>query len=208
MKMSDVIELTEMEKRTFGTDGTDGSEAMHSPFLGDVMLDIETWGNGHRAAIGTIAAVEFDILTGATGRKFYMNVSLISCMALGLEVDAETVLFWMKQSKEAQEELIKGTSTIEEAMKQFVWWMALVDGERCKIWSRGPSFDIVVVGNALKKLGRPEPWKFTNERDVRTMIDFLPKGMRKANDGQKHHALDDCIHQIELVCAARKFALG
>jgi len=177
--------------------------------MGHIMIDIETWGNGHRSAIGTIGAVEFDILTGETGRKFYYNVSLRSCLAMGLEVDADTVLWWMKQPAASQAELTKGTSTIQDAMVQFIWWMNLVGGHSCKVWANGPSFDLVVLGNALRKISREEPWKYYNERDVRTMLDLLPKALRKKeNDGQKHHALDDCIHQIGLVVAARNFVLG
>ncbi len=60
------------------------------------MLDLETMGNTSNAAIISIAAVYFDE-TGV-GRSFYHKVSLGSSCAIGLEMDADTVLWWLKQS--------------------------------------------------------------------------------------------------------------
>jgi DNA polymerase III epsilon subunit-like protein len=42
----------------------------------DVMLDLETMGNGPRAAIVAIGAVEFDPDTGTVGERFYRAVDL------------------------------------------------------------------------------------------------------------------------------------
>ena len=47
-----------------------------------LMLDLETMGTKSNSAIISIGAVEFDILTGKTGREFYRNVSLQSCISL------------------------------------------------------------------------------------------------------------------------------
>jgi hypothetical protein len=55
--------------------------------FGHLMLDIETMGNESFSSIVSIGALEFDIETGKTGREFYVNVDLQSCMDLGLIVD-------------------------------------------------------------------------------------------------------------------------
>jgi len=44
----------------------------------DVMLDLETMGNGSSAAIIAIGAVEFDMVEGTLGNEFYSVVDLDS----------------------------------------------------------------------------------------------------------------------------------
>lgn len=44
----------------------------------NIMLDLETMGNGSKAAIVSIGAVFFNPLTGETGSEFYQVVSINS----------------------------------------------------------------------------------------------------------------------------------
>ena len=60
-----------------------------------LMVDIETMGIKSNFAIISIGAVEFKIETGETGKEFYRNVTLKSSVELGLNVDADTVMWWM-----------------------------------------------------------------------------------------------------------------
>ncbi len=50
--------------------------------FGHLMLDIETMGNESFSSIVSIGALEFNIETGKTGKEFYVNVDLQSCMDL------------------------------------------------------------------------------------------------------------------------------
>lgn len=82
-----------------------------------LMLDLETMSNKGNAAIVSIGAVAFEPSTGELGPEFYLTVDLVSCEKLGLHIDADTVLWWMKQSSEARAAIVDEDSrTIQSAL--------------------------------------------------------------------------------------------
>lgn len=71
--------------------------------MNNVMLDIETIGNKPWSVIVSIGAVIFNPKTGdISDSTFHKKINIESCMNLGLKMDASTVLWWLKQSKDAQ----------------------------------------------------------------------------------------------------------
>jgi hypothetical protein len=171
-----------------------------------VMIDIETWGTGTHAAIGVIAAVEFDPASGDTGRKFYMRPSLKSCLDAGLVMDADTVQFWMNQADEVRKEMLGAEMNLVDVLWKLKHFLRPC-GVYLKVWAKSPSFDLVILSTAFRVCLVGKPWHYYNERDVRTMLAILPAYKQKRNyygESLKHHALDDCIVQIEQVCEAYK----
>lgn len=173
----------------------------------DVMLDIEAMGNGSRAAIIAIGACYFDPKTGEIGETFETGVSLQSCIERRMVMDASTVLWWMEQDKDAQDKFKCNSScrSIDVALGLLRTFIQ----PNAKVWGNGSVFDNVIVGNAYKACGIPQPWKFRNDRDVRTvvelgqMVGFDPKRDMPFK-GVKHCALDDAIHQAKYVSAIIK----
>lgn len=167
-----------------------------------LMVDIETMGTKSNSAIISVGAVEFNIETGETGKEFYRNVTLKSSVELGLNVDADTVMWWMGQSEDARKSLVKEKpTTISQALADF--------GEFCnrgyQIWGNSASFDLGLLQDAYDKLNVEIPWDFRKERCVRTLVSFAPeikKGM--SFKGIAHNALGDCYHQIEYCTLAWK----
>lgn len=68
----------------------------------DVMLDLETMGNGPDAAIVAVGAIEFDATAGTLGRTFYRGVNLETSVRGGGKIDASTVMWWLRQNDEAR----------------------------------------------------------------------------------------------------------
>lgn len=64
----------------------------------DIMIDIETMGNTHDAAMIQLAAVYFDRQMGETGEEFNMRISLENCLAHGFVVNKSTEEWWKKQN--------------------------------------------------------------------------------------------------------------
>ena len=60
-------------------------------------------------------------------------------------------------------------------------------------WSHGATFDLVIIENLYRQLGRPVPWNYWQLRDTRTLFDlgFSPD----MPQGGKHDALQDAIRQ-------------
>lgn len=164
-----------------------------------IMLDIETMGNGSQAAITAIGAVAFD-LTGVHA-KFYAQCSLESSVKAGPIMDVSTVLWWLQQSEQARV-AFKGNEKadlLEEALRLFSWfcWENQVSG----MWGNGATFDNVIMSNAYRLTGLEQPWKFWHDRCYRTIKSLYPAA-RLVRTGTHHNAVDDAesqaVHLIDI----------
>ena len=161
----------------------------------DIMIDMETLDVLPTATVLTIGAVKFDPfgddVNEPNSDKFYVKVDVDSCDRLGCTVSQDTVEWWAKQSKEAQEEAFSLESRIDivDAMNQlykFCW------GAK-RVWSHGAGFDVVICENLFRKIGKATPWSFWEVRDTRTLFDLGIDPQRPPV--LKHHALEDAWNQ-------------
>ena len=161
-----------------------------------VMLDIETLGTDPGAAVLSIGAVAFDT-NGPTGATFHRQIRLSSCQAAGLEIDAETLAWWLDQD-DAAKDVLTGGEDLETVLGEFIEWYR--DCNPSEVWANSPSFDCAILEAAFKAVGRREPWTYYEQRDVRT-IRNLPAAVELDRTGIEHDALDDAIHQAREVAA-------
>ncbi len=168
-----------------------------------IMLDIETMGNSSEAAIMSIGACYFDPSTGEIGHTFHEEVNLESSVSFGLKMDPSTIIWWMKQEDEARSKFYDNDDA-----KSLPHVLALLNGfvdESAKVWGNGSTFDNTIIKNAYNKChGTDAPWKFWNDRDVRTMVELgkqigIDPKRDMPFDGVKHDALADAIHQAKYV---------
>lgn len=170
----------------------------------NVMLDLETMGNGSNAAIVSIGACFFDIKTGEIGDTFERVIYLPNSASHG-QIDGDTVLWWLKQSDDARAKLDDPDAvSLAKALQEFSQFINL---QKVSIWGNGASFDNVILSNAYKAVNQEPPWRFFNDRDVRTVValgrellGFDPK-KDMPFDGTQHSALDDAKHQARYVSA-------
>lgn len=162
--------------------------------MNHLMLDIETMSTQNSAAMLQIAAVEFDILTGETGKEFNVNVNLQSCLDCGLTMEASTVMWWMQQSDEARKSLIKTNPLhLKDALIEFSKFCT----KEYEVWGNSARFDCGILQNAYNVCGMEIPWDFRKERCVRTLLSFNPSAKKETPFvGNPHNAIDDCKHQI------------
>lgn len=180
--------MNELNKKTTSIHSDSDSYFNH------LMLDIETMGNESFSSIVSIGAVEFDINTGKTGKEFYTNVDLQSCIDLGLTIDASTVMWWMNQNEQARKDLTERFSLpIKDALKEFSEFFS----KDYQIWGNSARFDCGILQNAYNKAGIPIPWDFRKERCLRTLVSFAPEIKNNYKFiGTAHNAVDDCKFQI------------
>jgi DNA polymerase III epsilon subunit-like protein len=161
----------------------------------DIMIDLETLDVLPTASVLTIGAVRFDPFGDDVNDpdcdKFYVKVDLDSCDRYGCTVSQDTVEWWAKQSRAAQDEAFspEGRIPIESAMDQlykFCW-----GGKR--VWSHGAGFDVIILENLFRKVGKAIPWSFWEVRDTRTLFDLGIDPKRPPV--LKHHALEDAWNQ-------------
>lgn len=160
----------------------------------NVMLDLETMGNGPDAAIVAIGAVEFDPTEYVLGRTFYCNVDLESAVAGGGIMDASTVQWWLRQDEAARRGLFNDAWQIFPALNKFSDWMGCIDSEEVKVWGNGATFDNVILSQAYKRTGLHRPWSHRGDRCYRTLKALRPE-IKFNRTGVHHNALDDAISQ-------------
>lgn len=161
----------------------------------DIMLDLETMGNGPNAAIVAIGAVIFDPYRAEPGPKFYQTIDLESSVKGGGIIDASTVIWWLKQDKIAIQHLITGCESIDTVLNLFGKWIAEnITDDGVRIWGDGAAFDNVILASAYRRHNIPQPWSYWNDRCYRTMRAMYP-GIKMQRTGTAHIALDDAISQ-------------
>ena len=167
----------------------------------DVMLDLETMGNGPQAAIIAIGAVEFDIPAQQIGERFYTVIDLESAVTSGGVMDASTVLWWLKQSDAARAAFDRGGNHIAVALQQFAGWMEnRAKRDDVRVWGNGAAFDNVILASAYRLNGTPQPWQFWNDRCYRTVKAQHPE-VKMQRNGTHHNAADDAESQARHLIA-------
>lgn len=109
----------------------------------EIMLDLETMGNGSNSAIIAIGAVAFD--TNGVKDKFYQQVNLKSSVDAGMEMDASTVLWWLKQSDSARKAFKDNEKSLSIANALVEFSMFCESVKVCGVWGNGAAFDNVLL---------------------------------------------------------------
>jgi len=175
----------------------------------DVMIDLETLGTTPDAAILSIGAVRFDLYSDRIDNEgFYSSVSIDSNTEHGRRISESTLLWWMQQSADAQAVFHEAKTILGGALMDLREWLG--DASELRVWSNGADFDIAMLSHAFQSvLGEDTPWKFYNNRCVRT-YKTLPgaKDVKFPKIGTAHRALDDAINQARQVQAIYKALFG
>lgn len=169
------------------------------------VLDLETMGNRPTSAIVAIGCVRIENLQITD--TFYRHVDLQSSLSAGLTVDAGTINWWLRQSREAQEAITSAEPVqVFEALLDLCEFMGVsVSGEpnrQALLWGNGSSFDNVIIGSAFDAHNIARPWMFWNDRDLRTLLALYPAAKQLPFEGIKHHALDDAEHEARQLILA------
>jgi exodeoxyribonuclease VIII len=166
--------------------------------FGHLMIDLETLDTKRTAVILAIAAVEFNLETGEIGRTFYKKIDVGSSWEYGRTIDVNTLKWWLDQPKEALLEQLKDSELYLDVLTALTALTAFIKQfhSDTQIWANGISFDLEILKSAIQFICK-EPWKFWQERDVRTLASLnhsIKENM--VFKGTAHNALNDCFHQI------------
>lgn len=175
-----------------------------------LMVDVESLGEKPDAPIVSIGAVFFNPASGQTGPEFYKVISLESSMEWGGVPDASTILFWLRATPEARSEIVMDHAIpLDDALLQFKDFIAenAANGkDTVQVWGNGATFDNVLLEDSYSRTGIPCPWKYWNNRDVRTIVElgkavgYTPRH-EIPFEGEPHKAISDARHQVKYVSA-------
>lgn len=176
----------------------------------DVMVDIETLGTQSDSTIFQIAAVAFDITNGEIIKKFN-HAADVEEDKKPLKVDGSTLKWWLSTNKDLFEKLLNsGEYSSEHLLLVFHNWLSVLAAEYdVHLWGNGILFDNKMIQHQLEALGCNYPIFFTNDRDVRTIVELaafklgITPGQLKAKYNDEnlvaHDAYDDVLYQVRLV---------
>ncbi|HFU8047304.1 TPA: 3'-5' exoribonuclease [Escherichia coli] len=169
-----------------------------------LMIDLETMGKNPDAPIISIGAIFFDPQTGDMGPEFSKTIDLDTA---GGVIDRDTIKWWLKQSREAQSALLTDEIPLDDALLQLREFIDENSGEFfAQVWGNGANFDNVILRRSYERQGIPCPWRYCNDRDVRTIVELgnsigFDVRMTIPFEGVPHNALDDARHQTKQVSA-------
>ncbi|MFI0621339.1 3'-5' exoribonuclease domain-containing protein [Escherichia coli] len=167
-------------------------------------VDLETMGINPDAPINSIGGKFFDPETGEMGPEFSKT---IDAKTGGGTVDISTIEWWLEQSSEVRSAILVNKIPLDDALLQFREFISEHSDEKfVQVWGNGTTFDNAILRRSYERQGIPCPWRFRNDRDVRTIVE-----LGKAIDfdtrtsipfeGVPHNALDDARHQAKQVSA-------
>lgn len=149
------------------------------------MVDCETWSTADSAVIRMVMLAEFDPSDGSVLRGHLIDArpSIDSQLESGRAVSGATVHWWRGQVRlsamEPREvdvcECVLDLDALATAVLEFlpppdVWQSG---DRRPRIWSRG-GIDVRWLASLLRDAGAEPPWSYWQERDVRTLDEFVP----------------------------------
>ncbi|WP_440272091.1 3'-5' exoribonuclease domain-containing protein, partial [Escherichia coli] len=159
-----------------------------------LMIDLETMGKNPDAPIISIGAIFFDPQTGDMGPEFSKTIDLETA---GGVIDRDTIKWWLKQSREAQSAIMTDEIPLDDALLQLREFIDENSGEFfVQVWGNGANFDNTILRRSYERQGIPCPWRYYNDRDVRTIVELgkaIDFDARTAIpfEGERHNALDD-----------------
>lgn len=167
-------------------------------------VDLETMGTNPDAPINSIGGKFFDPETGEMGPEFSKT---IDAKTGGGTVDISTIEWWLVQSSEARSAILVNQIPLDDALLQFREFISEHSDEKfVQVWGNGATFDNAILRRSYERQGIPCPWRYCNDRDVRTIVELgktIGFDARTAIpfEGVPHNALDDARHQAKYVSA-------
>ena len=167
------------------------------------MIDLETLDTCPNCTVLTLGAVKFNpVGDGAPYGDFYVKLDIDEQDALGRSVSDDTIDWWSKQDPKIMEEAFDPNNRVSvgDTLTDLTRWLVGVD----VIWGHGYGFDITILEDLYRNVGRPIPWNFWQVRDSRTLFTCLKEDPRKKMQTNLHNALSDAFYQAKSVQIAYK----
>jgi exodeoxyribonuclease VIII len=157
------------------------------------MIDLETLATSPQATVLTVGGVKFDPYSDVEPHsEFYFR---LDTEGQDRDINEDTLAWWGRQDPKAQEEAFgeENRVTAEDFLSTLPKWMNGVD----VLWGHGYGFDITILEDMLRQVGRSIPWQFWQVRDSRTLFAMMKQDPRKGMQTDLHNALADAFYQAK-----------
>lgn len=182
--------------------------------LKHVMIDTETLGLTPGCIVRTVSLLEFNPLTGNTGRRQTWVINLQDSIKAGFKVEAGTLKWWMMKTDAARKAFV---STPEEEtslvsfVSEFVEWFKPY-GSKVALWALQTDFDPAMIRpylayyymHIMRNDDYSVPWNRKLIFEVRPFIEIYRSEHPEIQT--PHNSMDDCLIQINAVTELIKTA--
>ena len=190
----------------------------------ELMVDLETLGTKESSPIVAIGACLFNPYVQNTFEalmpySFVASIDIEDAVKNSTGIEAGTVKWWFGQSDAAIKRLVSGETTNLQNALRSLWRFATERGSGDahlralpvpdRICAKSPDFDCKLLQYACDQTGLIYPFRYFNQRCVRTAVDLaFPDGEDSRpvfKTGVHHDARDDAINQALMIqaCYAR-----
>lgn len=192
------------------------SEETNLKYYHDIMVDIETGASTPQAAVVSIGAVVNYKQANMAPMNFEINIKPEEYDGVFLgqfDVSIETMCWWAEQQKVVRDQAFMLKSgwarTLVEALEELNSFVSSIPEHGRLMWSKGSTFDLVVLRHAYKQCGLVPAWHFRDERCFRTKLaEHTGNGHDYPSpliDGVgKHGALYDAKYQAQQLAMIRQ----
>lgn len=158
------------------------------------MIDLETLHTNPQATVLTVGGVKFNPHSKKEPYdEFYYK---LDTEGQDRAISEDTLAWWSKQDPKAQEEAFGENNRVKMEMflNTLPKWMRGVD----VLWGHGYGFDITILEDMLRQVGKSIPWQFWQVRDSRTLFACMQDDPRKTlKQVDLHNALADAYFQAK-----------
>ena len=175
-----------------------------------VMTDIETLSKSNKPVLLEIGAAKFN--ASEIIDTFHIGIDPRDCQRYGLELDADTVMWWLdpKRDEARKRQAEMGRIDLFAALDGFAMWVRdTPEGELGSNWGKGATFDNVKLKSAFDACGLEYPFGYRQDECYRTMANRFPD-VEYAQIGTAHSGVDDAVSQathLQLICKAHGIKL-
>lgn len=169
-----------------------------------ISFDIETLDVIPEAVVLSIGAAKFNLEEDETyddikddeERCFYAVIDIQAQLDVGRLISADTLQWWMKQSRDAQQVFFDSKYSAERGLTDLT--------EFCQgtsyAWGNGNMFDNVIIRSLYNSFEMDYPYHYVRDMDLRTLkiAAGSPKVKVVTESLTKHNALDDAVFQAIL----------
>ena len=173
----------------------------------EMAVDLETLGKEVGCPIITIGWAVFDY--NGLYHSGQIPIGIDEQLMLGCEINGGTFAWWLTQSNEARSALaaqMKKELPVRHALEEFSQIWSNLGCET--VWGNGPTFDMSILEDLMKKAGHPPPWKYYNIRCVRTIAELAKINKKQYRRGLAHDAEADAVDQAGSSIAEHHRASG
>jgi hypothetical protein len=176
-----------------------------------VMHDFESWAlKSAKPCLISLGGVKF---TGTTiVDSFHVRIDPADCQRFGLEIEAETVEWWMHNDRQAARDQLEmmGKVDLYAALDGYNMWLGKTPANQLgSAWSNGSNFDNARLKEIYRIIGLEWPFSYEQEECYRTMKNRFPE-VPFERLGVHHGALDDAQSQavhLQVICRSHLIAL-